>query len=215
VFSPDGKQLASGSGDTTVRFWDLQTQTPQSECKVTGQGKGAKGDRWWQCVGEGERATHLYVHAHVLYIYFWRPAYSTCVLRSHPICHDLLPNRPRVGIGIATGSASALSWLAPWQHASAGSYQPARLRYKPLYLNPSHRTQGVASCALQHALTCTTACLYLFSRATKTGCWPFRGPLTANFSQAATWTVRYGCGTQSRDRRMASARGTRSGSPRW
>lgn len=33
-FSPDGKQLASGSGDTCVRFWDLSTQLPLHECKV-------------------------------------------------------------------------------------------------------------------------------------------------------------------------------------
>lgn len=32
-FSPSGRHLASGSGDTTVRFWDLHTQTPLHVCK--------------------------------------------------------------------------------------------------------------------------------------------------------------------------------------
>lgn len=32
-FSLDERQLASGSGDTTVRLWDLNTQTPLFTCK--------------------------------------------------------------------------------------------------------------------------------------------------------------------------------------
>jgi len=31
-FSPDGRHLASGSGDKTVRFWDLTTETPHHVC---------------------------------------------------------------------------------------------------------------------------------------------------------------------------------------
>lgn len=33
AFSPDSRHLASGSGDTTVRFWDIMTQTPAHTCQ--------------------------------------------------------------------------------------------------------------------------------------------------------------------------------------
>ena len=32
AFSPDGTKLASASGDTTVRMWDLNTECPQYTC---------------------------------------------------------------------------------------------------------------------------------------------------------------------------------------
>ena len=33
AYAPDGRMLASGGGDTTVRFWDIYTATPKFTCK--------------------------------------------------------------------------------------------------------------------------------------------------------------------------------------
>ncbi|MFS8027503.1 putative transcription factor WD40-like family [Helianthus anomalus] len=51
AFSPDGQQLASGSGDTTVRLWDLNTQTPMFTC--TGH------KNWVLCIAWSPDGKHL------------------------------------------------------------------------------------------------------------------------------------------------------------
>ncbi|MQL83956.1 hypothetical protein Taro_016462 [Colocasia esculenta] len=65
VFSPDGRNLASGSGDTTVRLWDLSTQTPLFTC--TGH------KNWVLCVAWSPDGKHLVSGSKAGEIISWDP----------------------------------------------------------------------------------------------------------------------------------------------
>lgn len=62
LFSPDGRFLASGSGDKTVRMWDLTTETPQHVCK--GHSGWVLAMAWspdCQLLASGDKAGHVMV----------------------------------------------------------------------------------------------------------------------------------------------------------
>lgn len=81
AFSPDGSMLASGSGDKTVRLWDLLTQTPLA----TGVGH----THWVLCVAWSPDAKLVASGSHDSTIRIWEPATqrdgmdAKVVLRGH------------------------------------------------------------------------------------------------------------------------------------
>jgi ribosome assembly protein 4 len=89
AFSSSGRFLASGSGDSTVRFWDLTTETPHHECKGHRQWvlalawapndcKVASGDKSgviiiWNPVNGKQIGTTLAGHKNFITALVWEP----------------------------------------------------------------------------------------------------------------------------------------------
>ncbi|RWS17797.1 notchless protein 1-like protein [Dinothrombium tinctorium] len=64
-FSADGKRLASGSGDKTVRFWDINTETPHFTCE---------GHRHWVlCISWSPNSQKLASSCKIGEIIIWNP----------------------------------------------------------------------------------------------------------------------------------------------
>ncbi|KAJ3400980.1 hypothetical protein HDV05_000732, partial [Chytridiales sp. JEL 0842] len=88
-FSPDGTKLATGSGDKTVRIWDLNTETPQftleghtnwvqivswsPDCKLLASGSMDKTIRIWDPKTGKPLGEPLRNHSQVITSIFWEP----------------------------------------------------------------------------------------------------------------------------------------------
>ncbi|KAI8922298.1 WD40-repeat-containing domain protein [Powellomyces hirtus] len=88
-FSPDGSQLATGSGDTTVRIWDLTTETPQftlsghknwvqivawsPDCSILASGSMDNTVRLWDPKTGKPLGDALRAHSQVITSIAWEP----------------------------------------------------------------------------------------------------------------------------------------------
>ncbi|KAJ3088332.1 hypothetical protein HK102_009011 [Quaeritorhiza haematococci] len=91
-FSPDGSQLATGSGDTTVRIWDLNTETPQftltghknwvqivawsPDCKILASGSMDNTIRLWDTATGKPLGDALRGHTQCITSISWEPLHS-------------------------------------------------------------------------------------------------------------------------------------------
>ncbi len=75
-FSPDGTLLASGSGDKTLRIWDLLTQTPTATC--------VGHTHWVLCIGWSPDGKQIASGSHDTTICLWNPHAADEAVRSKP-----------------------------------------------------------------------------------------------------------------------------------
>ena len=140
AFSPDGANLGSGSGDSTVRLWDLSTSTPRHTCQarrtaccavVLGQAP------WWSCGS------------------MWVRGPSGSRGSWHKGCEQLLrripwaAQPPRRCRGTQRGCSAWLgapmhgSWPAgTWQASSGSGTLPAAALWAPAKVLPGRQKHG-------------------------------------------------------------------------
>lgn len=77
AFSPDSECLATGSGDRTVRFWDLNMELPQHECKGHTD--------WVLCLGWSPEGRRLASGGKDKLVVIWNPkdGKQLCTLKGH------------------------------------------------------------------------------------------------------------------------------------